>query len=92
MTKSEFVAKVAAEAGVNHKDAARVLDAIGKTAVAVVATGDTVDIPGVGKLGRAHRSERQARNLATGETMTVPAKHVPTFKAGKAFKDAVAAA
>lgn len=91
MTQSEFVAKFAAEAGIDSKNRAReILKALGVSITTAVAAGDTVDIPGVGKVGRSHRGERQARNLHTGESITIPARHVPSFKAAKAFKDAVA--
>ena len=36
------------------------------------------------------RAERTGRNPKTKETIMIPASKVPTFKAGKAMKDAVA--
>jgi DNA-binding protein HU-beta len=37
------------------------------------------------------RPAREGRNLFTGERIMIPARNVPSFKAGKKFKDAVAA-
>jgi DNA-binding protein HU-beta len=46
-------------------------------------------IPGIGKLVLMERAERQGRNPATGETITIPAKQVLKFRVAKACKDAV---
>jgi DNA-binding protein HU-beta len=35
------------------------------------------------------RSAREGRNPQTGETIQIPAARVPTFSAGKAFREAV---
>ncbi|WP_369772755.1 HU family DNA-binding protein [Thioalkalivibrio sp. ALMg11] len=51
--------------------------------------GEEVTIPGFGKFSVASRAARTARNPATGESITVPAKKAPAFKAAKALKDAV---
>lgn len=55
-----------------------------------MAKGGTVDIAGFGKFEGSQRAARTARNPRTGETVTVAAKRVPKFKAGKALKDVVA--
>ena len=41
-------------------------------------------------INAALRAERTGRNPKTKESITIAASKVPTFKAGKAFKDAVA--
>ena len=43
-----------------------------------------------GSFETKHRAERTGRNPKTKESITIAASKVPTFKAGKAFKDAVA--
>lgn len=35
------------------------------------------------------RATREGRNPQTGESITIPARKVPSFKAGKALKEAV---
>ena len=44
----------------------------------------------LGSFETKHRAERTGRNPKTKESITIAASKVPTFKAGKAFKDAVA--
>jgi DNA-binding protein HU-beta len=54
-----------------------------------MSEGKTVTINGFGNFTSAHRAERTGRNPATGATMTIPAKNVPVFKAGKKLKDKI---
>lgn len=46
---------------------------------------------GFGTFSVTERADREGRNPATGKTMTIPAKKVVKFKAGKALSDAAAA-
>ena len=46
-------------------------------------------VPGLGKLVLSQRKEREGRNPATGETITIPAKTTLKFKLGKPIKDSV---
>ena len=63
-----------------------VIDAITKT----VAGGDKVTIAGFGTFEPRERSARTGRNPQTGEEIQIAATTVPGFKAGAAFKQAVA--
>lgn len=54
-----------------------------------VEKGRHVSIAGLGVFETMTRKSRSARNPQTGETLTVPAKRVPKFRASKAFKESV---
>lgn len=90
MKQSELIHKVAAISGESRK----AVEAVLKTATDVIAAeledGGEVTLPGLGKLSVKTRAGRTGRNPATGEPMTIPAKRIPHFSAGKALKDAVA--
>ena len=62
---------------------AAVFDAIAASA----AEGDDVAIPGFGKFTVKSRPERQGRNPATGEAMTIKASRKVSFAAAKGLKD-----
>ena len=49
--------------------------------------GGTVNIVGFGKFTTRHRAPRRGGNPRTGEAVAIPARTVPTFKAGKALRD-----
>jgi hypothetical protein len=48
-----------------------------------------VSLPGFGKFKVQHRPERQARNLRTGETVTVAAVRKLVYQPAKVVKDAL---
>jgi DNA-binding protein HU-beta len=55
-----------------------------------IASGNKVQLTGFGTFSSAKRAKRTGRNPSTGKPLTIPAKKVPKFSAGKALKDAVA--
>ncbi len=89
MTKTELIEKMAAQSELTKKDAGAALDAFINVVTETLKTDEEITLIGFGAFKSAVRSERQGRNPATGATMTIPAKRVPSFKAGKALKDAV---
>ena len=82
MTQAELLAHIAAHSGVAKKDAERVLESLGQIVQKALAVGDTVALPGIGKLSVADRAARTGMNPATGAKIAIPAKRVATFKAG----------
>ncbi len=48
--------------------------------------GDKVELRGFGSFRLRHRAPRAGRNPKTGDTVQIPAKQVPWFKAGKALR------
>jgi nucleoid DNA-binding protein len=51
--------------------------------------GHQIQLVGFGSFEPKHIPERTGRNPQTGATMKIKASVRPTFKAGKALKDAV---
>ena len=89
MTKGEFVEKVAAESGLNRKDAGAAVDAVLSTIESALKSGDEVSFTGFGKFHVAERGAREGRNPRTGESMTIAASKVPRFTAGSGLKKAI---
>ncbi len=90
MNKVELVASVAEKAGLSKKDAEKAVAAVLEAVVDTVAAGDKVQLVGFGTFEVRERGERTGRNPQTKEAIVIPASKLPVFKAGKAFKDAVA--
>jgi len=88
MNKTELVAAIAEEAGLTKADAARALDATVATVTKALSSGDSVAIIGFGTFKVGERAARTGRNPQTGQTIQIAAAKVPSFKAGKALKDA----
>ena len=89
MNKTELIASVANAAGVTRKDAERIVNATFDTIAAQMAAGERVQVSGFGIFETKQRQARVGRNPLTKEAIEIPASVVPTFKAGKALKDAV---
>ena len=89
MNKTDLITSIAKESGLSKKDAAAALDATVDAIKTALAENDTVRILGFGSFSVKERPERQGRNPATGEAMTINASKTPVFKAGKGLKDAV---
>lgn len=51
-----------------------------------LAEGGRVELRGFGAFSTREREARQGRNPRTGESVDVPAKRVPYFKAGKEMR------
>ena len=90
MNKVELVASVVEKAGLSKKDAEKAVAAVLESVVAAVAKGEAVQLVGFGTFEARKRDARVGLNPQTKEKITIPATVVPAFKAGKAFKDAVA--
>ena len=90
MNKQELVAKFMEETGMVVKaQAERHVNAVINIIKEAVVEGDKVQIAGFGTFGSKERAARTARNPQTGGTVAIAAKKVPTFKAGKGFKEIV---
>ena len=90
MKKDELVQAIAESADVSKADADRVLKALVDTVTSGVASGQKIQIPGLGTFDARERNAREGRNPQTGETIQIAATTVPGFKAATAFKDSVA--
>ncbi|MDO4776764.1 MAG: integration host factor subunit beta [Cardiobacteriaceae bacterium] len=51
--------------------------------------GDRVEIRGFGSFSLHYRDARTGRNPKTGESVKVPAKSIPYFRAGKELRERV---
>jgi DNA-binding protein HU-beta len=90
MKKEEIVEAVAQAADINKAEADRAVNALVDTITGQVASGEKIQIPGLGTFEPRDRSAREGRNPQTGETIQIAATTVPGFKAATAFKQAVA--
>lgn len=90
MTKTQLAAHLAEKFGLTKKAGGEILDEIASLATSQTKKVGQFILPGIGKIVKAQRKARKARNPATGETIKVPAKTVVKFRVAKAAKDAIA--
>ena len=89
MNKSELINAIAEQGNLSKADAGRSLDALIKTIETTLKAGDSIALVGFGTFAVKERAERTGRNPQTGQEITIAATNVPSFKPGKALKDAV---
>ena len=89
MNKTELIDAIAAAADLPKASAGRALDAVVDSITDALKKGDQVSLVGFGTFSVKHRSARTGRNPQTGEPIEISAAKIPSFKAGKALKDAV---
>ena len=90
MNKAELITAVAAKTNFTKKDAEAAINAFLTTVQTALVKGEKVQLIGFGTFETKKRKAREGRNpRKPGETIKIPASKAPTFKAGKALKDAV---
>ena len=89
MKKSDLIAKIAEKAELSKKDAEKALNAFIDSVTDALVDGDKVVLVGFGSFETKKRAARKGKNPQTGAEINIPASTVPTFKVGKALKDAV---
>ncbi len=89
MNKSELVDAIASAADLPKTAAGRALDAVIGAITAELKDGGSVSLVGFGVFSVKERAARTGRNPRTGEAIEIAAAKIPSFKAGKALKDAV---
>ncbi len=89
MNKSELIAKIQSKTVIDKKVMSNAIDALVESISEELANGGTVQLVGFGTFSVKERAARTGRNPQTGEEIQIAASKVPSFKAGKALKDAV---
>ncbi len=89
MNKSELINAIADKAEISKADAGRALDSFVEVLAKALKKNDKVSLVGFGTFSVRKRAARTGRNPKTGAPLKIAASKNPTFKAGKALKDAI---
>lgn len=88
MIRSELVQRLSAEnPELRPTEIEAVVDTFFETIIAQLAKGGRVELRGFGAFSTREREARSGRNPRTGDSVSVPAKKVPYFKAGKEMRE-----
>jgi DNA-binding protein HU-beta len=83
MNKAELIAKIAEDAEVSKKQAGAALDSVIDAVTTTLKAGEKVTLVGFGTFSVSHRAQRKGLNPRTKKAITIKAKNVARFKAGK---------
>lgn len=90
MTKSELVEIIASkQPQLSIKDVELAVKTVIEHMSHSLSQGQRIEIRGFGSFSLHYRAPRVGRNPKTGETVHLPAKHVPHFKPGKELREEV---
>ena len=89
MNKNELISSIANETGLTKTDAAKAVDAFVASISSALKSGDEGRLVGFGTFAVSKRSATTGRNPRTGQTINIPARNQPKFKAGKVLVDSV---
>ena len=88
MTKAQIIEKVAEQVStLTKRQAEIVVNTLFNSIRNSLQKGDKTEIRGFGSFRLRARRMKEGRNPKTGATVSVPAKKVPFFKAGKELKE-----
>ncbi len=89
MNKTELVAAMAEKSELTKKDAEKALVAFLESVEGALTKGEKVQLVGFGTFEVKQRAARTGINPQTKKPVKIKASKAPSFKAGKAFKDAL---
>ncbi|CAM2079515.1 MAG: DNA-binding protein HU [uncultured Clostridium sp.] len=89
MNKQELIKSMAEKTSLNKTNSEKVLNAFIESVQEALANGEKVQLIGFGTFETKERAERVCLNPRTKEKIDIPAKKVPSFKAGKEFKEKI---
>jgi DNA-binding protein HU-beta len=89
MTKAELIDTVAEKTSLKKRDVGDVVESMLDCVKAALQKGDKVQLIPFGSFEVRERRTREGRNPKTGERLTIPARRVPAFHAGKDLRDAL---
>lgn len=88
MIKSELIQQIAEDnPHLYQRDVERIVSTLFDEITEALARGDRVELRGFGAFSVKKRDARLGRNPRTGESVPVPEKNVPFFKAGKELRE-----
>ena len=88
MIRSELLQVLAKESpGLRSEEIEKVVEVFFDEITRRLAEGGRVELRGFGAFSTREREARSGRNPRTGETVDVPSKRVPYFKAGKEIRE-----
>ena len=90
MTKSELIESLSKrQTQLAYKDVELAVKTILEHMANTLSNGERIEIRGFGSFSLHYRPPRVGRNPKSGEPVSLPAKYVPHFKAGKELRERV---
>lgn len=90
MMKSELIERIARkQSHLAYKDIELAVKSLLEQMSNALSNGERIEIRGFGSFSLHFRPPRTGRNPKTGDSVSLPGKHVPHFKPGKELRERV---
>ena len=89
MTKADIINRIHTCTGLSKKDAASLAEVVFNLMKSTLESGEKLKIAGFGNFEIKQKADRRCRNPQTGETITISARRVLTFKPSSLLRQAV---
>jgi integration host factor subunit alpha len=89
MTKADIAEKIHTTTGLSKKDSVAMLEAVFSIMKSTLETGEKIKVAGFGNFEVKQKKDRIGRNPQTGETITIEARSILTFKPSALLRQAV---
>jgi len=89
MTKADIVEKVNNQFGLSKKESSDLVESVLALIKSTLESGEDVKIAGFGKFEVKQKKARKGRNPSTGETITIDARRILSFKASSVLKERI---
>ena len=89
MTKADIFEKVSEVLGLKKKDSAELVEAVFSLIKSTLESGEKLKIAGFGNFEVKQKADRRGRNPQTGETITIEARRILSFKPSNVLRDAI---
>mgnify|MGYP001435519931 CR=1 FL=1 len=89
MTKADVVERIHTSTGMTQKESAEMVEAVFSIMKSTLEGGETLKISGFGSFVVKQKNDRRGRNPQTGETITIEARRVLSFKPSTVLRDAI---
>lgn len=89
MTKADIVERVSERIGVTKKESQDLVESVLSLLKNTLEAGEDVKISGFGKFEVKQKKNRRGRNPQTGETITIEARQILSFKPSMLLKAAI---
>ena len=89
VTRADLCEAVHEEVGLTRQDCSELVERTLELMAQALEKGEQVKLSGFGVFQVREKRARMGRNPKTGESVALPAKHVPHFKPGKELRERV---
>jgi len=89
MTKADIAERIHTATGFSKKESVDMLETVLSIMKSTLESGETLKISGFGSFIVKQKNDRRGRNPQTGETITIEARRVLTFKPSVLLRQAI---